>query len=194
MTALVHINGRPGVGKLTVARELAGLIGARVIDNHSIYNVGLSLTVFKSEAFYAAVRGVRAVAAGCVRDLLPATPVIVTNAHFHGSDWGRENWDFWNRLAGDACVPLAVVVLECDRAENIRRIQDPSRIGKGALRDPAVIPPAGQQRALLDDGGDFCLHLDTTEVCAHDTAVAIASWLTAARGSLQAARAAPPGG
>ncbi len=181
MSVLVHINGRPGVGKLTIARELAPLVGARLIDNHSIYNVGFALTDFKSEAFYQAVRAVRAVAAQCVQDLAPEVPVILTNAHFENSDWGRENWDFWRGQAQVRGVPLAVVLLDCARDEHVRRIQDPSRIGKGALRDPASLPPEGQERALLDDGGDVTLRLDVTEPSARASAMAIADWLRAER-------------
>ena len=45
---IIHINGFPGVGKLTIAKILAEKLGARLLDNHSIYNVALALTEFKS--------------------------------------------------------------------------------------------------------------------------------------------------
>lgn len=177
MSVSVHLNGRPGVGKLTIARELAGLMGARLIDNHSVYNVGLSLTVFKSPEFYEAVRGVRAVAARCIADLPADTPLVMTNAHFADSDWGRENWDAFNGFARKRGLPLAVVVLDCSRAENMRRIVGESRIGKGALRDPDLIPAEGQGRPLLVDGGDRNLRLDVTDLSAMEAAVAIRDWL-----------------
>ena len=59
---IVHINGHPGVGKLTIARELVALIGGRLLDNHSIYNVALALTERKSEPYFRALRGVRKIA------------------------------------------------------------------------------------------------------------------------------------
>jgi AAA domain len=177
MSVSVHINGRPGVGKLTIARELAGLMGARLIDNHSVYNVGLSLTQFKSPEFYEAVRAVRAVAAGCIADLPHQTPLVMTNAHFAGSDWGRENWDAFNGFARARGLPLAVVVLDCSREENLRRIVGESRIGKGALRDPAMVPAEGEGRPLLGDGGDWKLRLDVTDLTPVAAASAIFEWL-----------------
>ncbi len=187
MSVTVHINGRPGVGKLTIARELAVLLGARVIDNHSVYNVGLSLTEFKSPAFYEAVRGVRAVAARCIADMPREMPLVMTNAHFADSDWGRENWDAFNGFARQRGLPLAVVVLDCSREEQVRRIVGESRIGKGALRDPAVVPAEGQARPLLDDGGDRQMRLDVTALSAAQAALVIRDWL-AAGGSDQSGR------
>lgn len=35
---LIHINGMPGVGKLTVAGMLAGKFGMHLVDNHSLIN------------------------------------------------------------------------------------------------------------------------------------------------------------
>ena len=160
-------------------RALAPLLGARLIDNHSVYNVGLSLTVFKSPAFYEAVRSVRAVAGSCIAYLPPETPLIMTNAHFATSDWGSENWEAFNGFARQRGLPLAVVVLDCSRVENMRRIAGESRIGKGALRDPALVPEAGQGRTLLAHGGDWTLHLDVTDLSAAQAAAAIRDWLQA---------------
>jgi hypothetical protein len=106
-------------------------------------------------------------------------PVIVTNAHFQGSDWGRENWNSVRALAHRRGTPLAVVVLDCGAEENRRRIQAESRIGKGALRDPSLVPADGEGRALLDDGGDLTLRLDVTDLPAQAAADRIADWLEA---------------
>ena len=59
MTApLIHLNGPPGVGKLTIGRCLAPLIEARLLDNHAIYDVAFAITEFRSPEFYATVRDV----------------------------------------------------------------------------------------------------------------------------------------
>lgn len=55
MGMLVYINGAPGTGKLSIVRQMAKCLEARVLDNHAIYNVGFALTNFRSPAFYEAL-------------------------------------------------------------------------------------------------------------------------------------------
>ena len=79
---LVHINGYPGVGKLTIGRALADQLGAKLLDNHSVYNVAFALTEFKSPEFYDTVRAVRAIAFSRVLALpreLQAPAIFVVN-------------------------------------------------------------------------------------------------------------------
>lgn len=59
---IVHINSYPGVGKFTIGRALAELIGAKFLDNRSVFNVAFALTEFCSPAFYDTVRAVREIA------------------------------------------------------------------------------------------------------------------------------------
>lgn len=40
---MFYLVGMPAVGKYTIAKELAGLTGARLVDNHSIANVIFNL-------------------------------------------------------------------------------------------------------------------------------------------------------
>jgi len=56
MGRLIHINGAPGVGKLTIARIMAPRLNARLLDNCAIYNVAWALTDVRSPIFYSAVR------------------------------------------------------------------------------------------------------------------------------------------
>jgi shikimate kinase len=45
---IVHLNGWPGVGKLTVGRKLAPMLNARLLDNHTLHNVALAICDFDS--------------------------------------------------------------------------------------------------------------------------------------------------
>lgn len=56
---IISLNGWPGVGKLTTGLELADLLGARLLDNHSMFNIAIALTDYPSPAYYAAVHAVR---------------------------------------------------------------------------------------------------------------------------------------
>ena len=173
---IIHINGRAGVGKLTIGTIVAGLVGAKLLDNHSIYNVAFALTEFRSERFFDTVRAVRDVAFQRVLDLPAATPIILTNWYSVDSDWGNENWDAVISLARKRASQLLVVVLECSVEENARRIQSAERSAKRKPRDPATATTSAG-RALLDRDGDRLLRLDVTELSADAAARRIADWV-----------------
>lgn len=87
---IVHLNGLPGVGKLTVARLIAKQLDGYLIDSHTIYNVAFSLTEFQSPEFYSLVKAVRDVAYERIAAIPANIPVIMTNA-LGQSPWGEEN-------------------------------------------------------------------------------------------------------
>jgi len=174
---LIHINSYPGVGKLTIGRLVAERIGAKLLDNHSIYNVAFALTEFKSAAFYDAVRNVRFVAYGLVRGLPLETPLILTNAHAQDSDWGNESWDEAITLARETGRSHVVVVLDCARAENARRIQSPDRDARRKPRDPNMFRQRNEDRQLIDRDADHLLRLDVTHLAAEEAATQIVTWL-----------------
>lgn len=53
---IINLNGWPGVGKLTTARELSKLIDGKLLDNHTLLNVGKALARDGSAEFYDLVR------------------------------------------------------------------------------------------------------------------------------------------
>lgn len=174
---IVHINSYPGVGKLTIGRALAELIGGKLLDNHSVFNVAFALTEFKSPAFYDTVRAVREVAYQRILDLPPAVPVVLTNWYSQGSAWGEENWDRAIALAKKRNCVLNVVTLSCLPEENARRIQSPGRGAKRKPQDVEMVSDNRKGRPLLDRGGDRLLHLDVTRLSASEAAQEIAAWL-----------------
>ncbi len=176
LSYLVHINGHPGVGKLTVAELLRHRLGGRLLDNHSVYNVALSLTEFKSDVYFETIRAVREIAYNRILELPKDVPIILTNAHFQGSDWGNESWDRAIALAGVRCVPHLTVVLSCSMEEVERRIHGESRRGKRKPRSLDVFRPGSSLRLLIDRG-DHVLRLETTELSAEDTTERIARWI-----------------
>ena len=174
---IVHINSYPGVGKLTIGRALADLIGGKLLDNHSVFNVAFALTEFKSPAFYDTVRAVREIAYRRILDLPSEVPVVLTNWYSQGSAWGEENWDRAIALAKERKCALNVVTLACLPEENARRIQAPERSAKRKPQDEEMVNDNRSGRPLLDRGGDRLLSLDVTELSASEAARKIAAWL-----------------
>ncbi len=174
---IININGYPGVGKLTVARILAEKLGTKLLDNHSIYNIALSLTDFKSDAYYETLRATRSIAYDRIRELPRSVPVILTNAHASDSDWGNECWDVVIELARKRGSRLFIVVMECASEENARRIQGPDRAAKRKPRDPTMFKGNINQRPLLDRGGDDLLRFDSTNLSPEESSELIHAWI-----------------
>lgn len=173
---LVHLNGPPGVGKLTIGRSLASLIGARLLDNHAVYDVAFALTEFRSPEFYATVRGVRTVAYERIAASSSTTSVILTGADFEGSDWGLESWRAVLALAQRCGAPLFAVQLRCAPEEHRRRIVSESRGEKGKLRDPASVGQWAGRRPFAW-GAHKSLELDVTALPPDDAAQTVKRWL-----------------
>ena len=174
---IIHINGYPGVGKLTVARLLADRLGAKLLDNHSIYDIALSLTEFKPDAYYETLRATRSIAYERILELPKSVPVILTNAHASDSAWGNECWDAVIDLARKRKTQLYVVVMECSATENARRIQDPERDEKRKPRDANMFKGNIDGPPLLDRGGDELMRFDSTNLSPRDSAQLIGRWI-----------------
>ena len=174
---LIHLNSYPGVGKLTIGRLVEDQIGGKLLDNHSIYNVALALTPFKSDEYYQAIRDVRQVAYDLVEGLPRERPVILTNAHSQDSDWGNASWDAAIDLAQRTERAHCVVLLTCSRAENARRIQSAERDARRKPRDPNLFRQGETDRPLIERGADRLLRLEVTDLSAEAAASTILRWL-----------------
>lgn len=176
-SVIIHLNGWPGVGKLTIARLLRDRLGARLLDNHTVFNVAFALTRFRSPEFYRAARTVRDAAFDCTSLVSPDVPIIMKNA-LSESDWGRENWSAVKALAQRNNRKLLAVIVSCDETEQAKRIASAERGYLGKLVDPAQWNL--RDRKLIEDDADALLRLDTTFVPAEQSARQICDWVEAA--------------
>jgi len=180
---LIVLNGYPGVGKLTIGQALAPLIGGRLLDIHSVYNIAFALTAFKSEAFYETIRAVQAVADRRIRELPKDVPVILTEILTEGTAWSNECLQRLLDLGKDR-GPILMVHLHCELEENKRRITGRSRIGARKPLDPAMAERNQTGGAVLV-GSDWphYLALDVTQLSAEEAAGEIAGWVGSKRTS-----------
>lgn len=176
---LVLLNGTPGVGKLTVGRELASQLGARLLDVHTVYNLSLALTEHKSDDFFRTIRSVWSLADDLIAKLPPEQPVVCTEALAAGSAWADETWARYERLA-EVRGPLRVVHLRCDLEENMRRIASAGRDAKRKPRDPDYARSWHERdRPLMGHEAEHLLVLDTTDLESAYAAQQIVEWLEA---------------
>lgn len=133
---LVIIYGAPGVGKLTVARELARTTRYKLFHNHLTVDMVGSLFDFGSE------QAVRLTARFRLEMLDEAAMagipgVIFTLVYASGDD------DQYVRDIIDAVEPhggnVRFVLLTCETDELLNRVSDESRAAFRKLRDPDVV-------------------------------------------------------
>ncbi|CDZ46389.1 AAA family ATPase [Neorhizobium galegae] len=171
---IIHLNGWPGVGKLTIARHVSARMGGYLLDNHTIYNVAFAITEFRTPEFYELVRTVRDIAFDRIADMTAAKPVIMTNA-YGPSDWGRENWDAIRDLAKRRGSPFFAVTITCSDEEHRKRIVAEDRKPYGKLTDrdklPAMLGP------MIEEDAEYLLRLDTSGVTPEESATTICDWI-----------------
>lgn len=176
---IISINGWPGVGKLTVALELADRLDARLLDNHSLFNVAIALTDYGRSTYYDTARAARGIAFKQVLALKPGISVILTNVIATGgpSDFAHEHWQAIRNLAETRGTPLVSIMLNCDPLEQARRIISIERRTKQKTRDARVIDTLRKTRRLFDDGADFRYATDNSRTTPAQCADEIANWL-----------------
>jgi len=173
---ILVLNGYPGTGKLTIGQALAPLMGAKLVDIHTIYNLAFALTEFKTQAFFDATDRVEEIAHDLIHDLPKETPVLWTTVLAGDSDRAISAWDRLKAL-GTARPPLLMIHIHCDLDENIRRIQGESRRGARKPLDPEYVHRNhAQAKPLMHEGADRLLEIDTTDLSVDASARVIADW------------------
>ena len=164
---LVILFGPPGVGKLTVGRELAALTGFKLFHNHLTVDLVAAVFDFKTRPFIDLRERIwlmvfdRAIEEGVEGMIFTFAPDRTVREDFIQ--------DVINRVerAGGESYP---VHLGCDLEELLRRVQEPSRSNKlqsaEHLRDSmktyeSKIPPLDRDALTIDN-----THLPPTEAAA----------------------------
>ncbi|ABC93918.1 hypothetical conserved protein (plasmid) [Rhizobium etli CFN 42] len=179
MKLFILLLGFPGVGKLTIARELSPLLTAKVIDNHWFNNPILRLldddgTTPLPKGIWEYIGRVRqAVLDAIVAYGPPSANFISTHAGIEGDE--RSNRTF-QQIAGAAreCEALLVPVrLLCDEEELARRVATPARRDRLKSIDAQASREKSRRAQVLAPQHPFALNLDVTSKTAEASAAAI---------------------
>jgi predicted kinase len=174
---IIELSGHGGVGKFTIGRLLAGLLGGRLLDNHTIYNPAFATTEFRSPEFFDTVRSVRALAFERASQLPREAAIILTFAPGHDSSWDEEWRSATRQLANQRVDMLLAVRLTCQTEVHRRRVASPTRALLRKLTDASLIdaglPPAGSL-----DHCDASLELDVSNLSADEAAEEIRRWVS----------------
>lgn len=165
---LIHINGRPGVGKKTIGMIVAKKLGGRFIDNHTVLNVGSAACGRATEGYYALNYAVRSAVFENLEQELKHRPVVLTNALTQEVAEHRDTYAQVKRLAQKAGVPFISINLAADFNENAKRVQSPDRTEKNKITDPALLKKMYDDFTLISEPDTY--EIDTTSLKAHKSA------------------------
>ena len=172
---LVFIHGMPGVGKLTVARELATLTGFKLFHNHLTVDLVESLFEFGSKPFVELREEIWLATFSKAAEAKLAGLIFT----FAFDRTVRQTFIEAVREIIETNDGEAVFVeLRCSAEELQRRISDPTRRSFGKLNSVELFRELNAGGAFVDPGIPAeRLVLDTTNVSAAQGAALIASRL-----------------
>ncbi|QRY70062.1 AAA family ATPase [Ensifer sp. PDNC004] len=171
---VVHINGWPGTGKLTIARQLAERLGARLADNHTLINPAEALFARGTPLY----RSLRAAIRESVFEHVAKAPAeqsfVFTDALSDDAADSRAFEDY-AALAQRRGARFVAVVIDCDLEENLKRLTRAGRAKQHKLTDPEVLLGLRRAHRLLRGNGDLLIEIDVTALGADEAAEAIVS-------------------
>ncbi len=167
---LIHINGRPGIGKKTIGEALARIAGGVLIDNHTLLNPGLAACGRGSDGYYRINRAVRHAVFEELLHEITHHPVILSNALTDQVAEHRETYEEVKLLAHKAHAPLLQVVLTAAFEENARRLECPAR-GALKLTDRSELQRLYNSYTIITP--EDAIVIDTTDLQPEDSAVRI---------------------
>ncbi|MDB5441084.1 MAG: hypothetical protein JWM33_3511 [Caulobacteraceae bacterium] len=161
MSAVIHINGWPGSGKLTIARQLAPLLDARLIEPGVILGPANALAE-RGERLHASLRlAVRkSVLDHAAR--LPSTRSVIFIDTYSETPDDKASFADYGKLADKRGVRLIPILLTIDAEENVRRLTADGRADQNKLTNPQRLADLRGRYALLR--GKNAIELDVTEL------------------------------
>jgi hypothetical protein len=130
---IVYLIGYAGTGKYTIAKELARLTGAVIVDNQLINSPVFSViatdgkTPFKASVWQK-IESIRRIVLDTVAELAPPeASFLFTNELFEGKLMDRRWYEDVAILATRRQARLVPVILRCDPEEVCRRVTSPER-------------------------------------------------------------------
>src|SRR5262245_4720067 len=172
MDQIIHINGWPGCGKLTIARLLAERLDGKLLDNHTLLNPAEALFE-RTDPLHASLRReVRASVLGHAARLAPGVRLILTDALADDAA-DHKFFDDYRTLAAKRAAHLVAVVLDCERDENVRRLTAAGRAESNKLTNPDFLDHLRATYTLLRPQGVDLIEIDVSALSAEEAAACI---------------------
>ena len=174
---IIHLNGWPGVGKLTVGRILACELGGHLVDNHTLHNVAACLCDRNTPEYGQLYYQVREIAYARMQAMPKSAVFVMTNALTRESKQEVEAWNAVKQLAVDRSDTLVAVTLVCSSEENIQRLQSVERANNRKLTDPEPLLAWQSELTLITEGADHSQSIGNTNLAPQEVAGMIADFV-----------------
>lgn len=174
---LIHINGMPGVGKLTVAKILAGQFRMHLVDNHSLINAAYAAGFpHGSEGYLRNLRNITDVVYKELAANKDIPHIIMTNCLAYEYDPDPARFAAIEKLALDRKEHFVPVLLSCSQEENQKRVVSPDRKNKQKLMNADMIGSYYQKYEIIHPADHpNQIQIDTTALSAEQTAAMVSN-------------------
>jgi hypothetical protein len=175
----VYLVGFGGTGKLTIARALAPVIGAKIVDNHWINNPIFGLidpdgVTPLPPAVWVQVGKVHDAVMETIATLAkPETSFVFTHEGVAGNADDQAKLEIIRSVAARRGARFVPVRLLCEEAELVRRIQSPERAAMHKGISPAYAIKRSRHYVVLDPKSPDTLSLDVTRLRPEESVAAI---------------------
>jgi predicted kinase len=176
--SLIYLLGHPGVGKYTVAREIARLNGAVVIDNQLINHP--ILVLLKWDAVSDLPSGtmdraapIREAVFSALDEIAPRHLSYVLTNVLDDTEEDRAVYDRVKRIAARRGSTFLPVLLRCERDEQLRRVTSPERIARFKIADPEKVEGLMRSARLFVPDDPELLEVDMTHLAPEDAAAEV---------------------
>lgn len=130
---ILYLIGFAGTGKYTIAKEIAALTGAVLVDNHLINNpvfsvIGADGKTPLPAGIWQKTEGIRHIVLDTIAELgKPESSFIFTNQLYAGNPVDRRWYEDVEKLATKRNALFVPVILRCELEELCRRVTSPER-------------------------------------------------------------------
>lgn len=176
---IFYLIGYAGTGKYTIAKEIAVLTGAVIVDNHLINNPVFSVVAADGKtplpaAVWQKIGSIRRIVLDTVAELAqPEASFIFTNVLYEGEPNDRRWYEDVEILATKRKALLVPVILRCELEELCQRVTSPERAVRFKERSAGNTREKIRTYKLLRVEHPNCLELDITNLSPIQAAQAI---------------------
>jgi predicted kinase len=165
--SIIYLLGYPGVGKYTVAREIARLNDAIVVDNQLINHP--ILVLLRWDAVSDLPPGtmdraapIREAVLSALEEIAPRDLSYVLTNVLDESAEARAVYERVKAIAARRGALFLPVLLRCEPEEQLRRVSSPERVARLKIADPAKVAEYTRSTPLFVPDDPELLELDTT--------------------------------